>query len=183
VNVSERTEGIRAAIARGERTCDIARQFGVARTEVYHVRYPERRAAGIAVRDAVAKGLLTRPKRCERCNRQRKIHGHHPDYSKPLEVEWLCVHCHGLTHRRMVAGMVLEPFGFLRGQLCWMYEMPPHPLPVGYVVPKPRDAEHWKGATPPNRKAFNVWAAENEAHRLHNRARFARPAFKEARAK
>lgn len=26
------------------------------------------------------------------------MQGHHPDYSKPLEVEWLCPRCHGARH-------------------------------------------------------------------------------------
>ena len=29
----------------------------------------------------------------------RALHGHHEDYSQPLEVVWLCAPCHGLRHR------------------------------------------------------------------------------------
>lgn len=51
---------------------------------------------------AVQFGILKRPKRCERClknpgltkNGRSKLHGHHEDYTKPLEVKWLCVDCH-----------------------------------------------------------------------------------------
>lgn len=53
---------------------------------------------------AVAKGLLVRPVSCQRCGRipsPRKdgkscVQGHHHDYSKPLDVEWLCPTCHRL---------------------------------------------------------------------------------------
>lgn len=27
------------------------------------------------------------------------LHGHHHDYAKPLEIEWLCVACHVAEHR------------------------------------------------------------------------------------
>jgi hypothetical protein len=28
------------------------------------------------------------------------VHGHHPDYSKRLEVVWLCSVCHAAVHGR-----------------------------------------------------------------------------------
>lgn len=50
------------------------------------------------VRDAIKKGLLVRPSRCPKCGNPpagtRPIHGHHADYDKPLEVEWMCAKCH-----------------------------------------------------------------------------------------
>lgn len=36
---------------------------------------------------------------CERCGKQ-KSEAHHPDYSKPLEVIWLCRQCHAKEHRK-----------------------------------------------------------------------------------
>ena len=42
---------------------------------------------------------LLRPDKCEQCGKECKPHGHHPDYSKPKEVVWLCVSCHGKTRR------------------------------------------------------------------------------------
>lgn len=33
------------------------------------------------------------PKPCERCG-SKSDHKHHEDYSKPLEVVWLCRRCH-----------------------------------------------------------------------------------------
>lgn len=56
-----------------------------------------------AVRSRVAYALKTgRLKRqpCEVCG-AKDAEAHHPDYSKPLEVMWLCVPHHGAEHKRM----------------------------------------------------------------------------------
>jgi hypothetical protein len=50
------------------------------------------------VREAVADGRLIRPSRCSRCGHFGGIHGHHEDYSKPLDVVWLCSQCHHDRH-------------------------------------------------------------------------------------
>lgn len=47
---------------------------------------------------AIKSGKLTRPDRCERCGREGYVDGHHHDYSKPLDVEWLCRRCHMAHH-------------------------------------------------------------------------------------
>ena len=35
---------------------------------------------------------------CENCGSEDNIHGHHEDYYKPLEVNWLCAGCHKYLH-------------------------------------------------------------------------------------
>jgi len=51
---------------------------------------------------AIKKGTLIRPSQCSKCLKHNsevgKIEAHHPDYNKPLEVQWLCKKCHWLTH-------------------------------------------------------------------------------------
>lgn len=47
---------------------------------------------------ALARGALVRPSACDRCHRRGDVHGHHPDYDKPLEVDWLCPKCHRAVH-------------------------------------------------------------------------------------
>lgn len=49
---------------------------------------------------ALRRGEIRRPNRCENCGWERPIQAHHPDYSKPLFVHWLCSDCHGVTHRK-----------------------------------------------------------------------------------
>lgn len=41
---------------------------------------------------------VIRPTQCSKCFKMCKPHGHHPDYTKPLEVIWLCSICHGKEH-------------------------------------------------------------------------------------
>lgn len=66
-------------------------------------RYPEKAAARRAVNNALRSGRLSKPQRCERCGSETpspRLHGHHADYSEPLEVEWLCVTCHTAEHEQ-----------------------------------------------------------------------------------
>lgn len=48
---------------------------------------------------AVKRGEVMRPTRCTDCGEERRLHAHHPDYGRPLYVEWLCTRCHGRRHR------------------------------------------------------------------------------------
>ena len=48
---------------------------------------------------------IVRPSTCSRCGEKPKhgpIVGHHPDYTKPFEVDWLCMRCHSIVHNRTV---------------------------------------------------------------------------------
>lgn len=59
-------------------------------------KYPEKTAARNAVSNAVRDGLLhKRP--CERCG-SFDSEGHHDDYSRPLDVQWLCPKHHAERH-------------------------------------------------------------------------------------
>jgi hypothetical protein len=52
---------------------------------------------------AVNSGKLVRLP-CERCGAPPPTHGHHTDYSKPLDVIWLCRPCHAREHRKVRNG-------------------------------------------------------------------------------
>ncbi len=51
---------------------------------------------------AIRRGELVRPSACEKCQeparpeigQRGRITAHHEDYTKPLEVIWLCHECH-----------------------------------------------------------------------------------------
>jgi hypothetical protein len=60
-------------------------------------RNPEKRAAHIAVGNAVRDGRLVKLP-CEVCG--AKAQAHHDDYSKPLEVRWLCPPHHAEERRK-----------------------------------------------------------------------------------
>lgn len=47
------------------------------------------------VHTAVKNGTLKRGNSCMECGIECKTEGHHEDYSKPLDVIWLCRKCHG----------------------------------------------------------------------------------------
>ena len=55
--------------------------------------------ARTAVVNAVARGNLIRGP-CAVCGSTERIHGHHDDYDKPLDVIWLCPKHHGERHRK-----------------------------------------------------------------------------------
>lgn len=59
-------------------------------------RFPERVNAITLLNNALKSGRLTRQP-CEVCG-AAPAEGHHPDYSKPLEVRWLCRDCHKKLH-------------------------------------------------------------------------------------
>lgn len=63
------------------------------------VASPEQNRAHQKVYAATKRGVLSRPVECSRCGSSGfPIQAHHADYSKPLDVIWLCSPCHGALH-------------------------------------------------------------------------------------
>lgn len=54
--------------------------------------------ARTALGKALATGRVLRPSQCEGCGDVTRVQGHHHDYSKRLEVTWLCRKCHYGVH-------------------------------------------------------------------------------------
>jgi ribosomal protein S27AE len=59
---------------------------------------PLKKAATCIVNNAIRGGRLKKQP-CEKCGSTVRVHGHHDDYYKPLEVRWLCPKCHKAFHK------------------------------------------------------------------------------------
>jgi len=79
----------RRASVRRYATSDAGRQNAILRTKARRKKYPERVNAMNAVARALRRGILTKGP-CEVCATTTRIEAHHPDYTKPLDVMWLC---------------------------------------------------------------------------------------------
>jgi len=63
----------------------------------YRKRNPEKLKAQNELNYAIRSGRMER-KPCEVCGTDQRVHAHHHDYSKPLDVRWLCFVCHKKAH-------------------------------------------------------------------------------------
>jgi len=59
--------------------------------------HPEAYRAHNAVNNAIRDGKLQKQP-CWICSTDKNVHAHHSDYSRPLDVKWLCAKCHHRIH-------------------------------------------------------------------------------------
>ena len=59
------------------------------------------------IKQAVKNKTIKKPVCCEVCGQGKKLDAHHKDYTKPLEVMWLCRTCHKNLHK-IQKGDILE---------------------------------------------------------------------------
>lgn len=67
--------------------------------QAYRSRYPIKAAAHGIFQHAIREGRMEKQDFCSECGSTKKIEAHHDDYSKPLDVRWLCENCHKEWHR------------------------------------------------------------------------------------
>lgn len=66
----------------------------------YRKNNPDKLKAHNAINNAIRDGKVLKPSVCSICGiKDVKIHGHHYDYNKPLDVVWCCEQCHAEIHR------------------------------------------------------------------------------------
>lgn len=58
------------------------------------LRTPEKTRARALINTHVRRKKIRKPLNCEDCGLRFPLEAHHKDYSKPLDVEWLCHRCH-----------------------------------------------------------------------------------------
>lgn len=93
----------RASSMRGYKKCmatEAGRKMRSATQARHNARHPDRHRARRLLNHAVARENIFRQP-CEVCG-AKKVEAHHSDYSKPLDVRWLC-RMHHREHHRKVA--------------------------------------------------------------------------------
>lgn len=70
------------------------------RSSEWDNKNPEKRRAHDRAMYAVKTEKLFRPNFCSQCKKECKPHAHHEDYSKALDVIWLCQTCHFYLHHK-----------------------------------------------------------------------------------
>lgn len=68
------------------------------RANKWRKEHQQKQKAWEKLNDAIRYGKIERPKFCSKCKGEEKIEAHHFDYSKPLDVIWLCSSCHHKLH-------------------------------------------------------------------------------------
>lgn len=68
-------------------------------TKKYRQQNPIKMQAHNRVSKALANGRLSRGEACQECgDSESRLHAHHDDYLRQLDVRWLCAACHKAWH-------------------------------------------------------------------------------------
>ncbi|MHA2246060.1 MAG: hypothetical protein ACXADY_13940 [Candidatus Hodarchaeales archaeon] len=84
------------------------RQVVLERITKHKEMNPHKNKARMELAYAIEKRDIIRPEICSECRKSSdNIQAHHEDYSKPLDVQWLCPSCHNRLHFEMVRSNIL----------------------------------------------------------------------------
>lgn len=98
IDVRNRPKALVRAYERRRGQTSARRASQLVQQKAARALHPEKFKARSAVSNAIRSGRLVR-RPCRGCGSTSKVEGHHPDYSKPLDVVWLCDACHHAEHR------------------------------------------------------------------------------------
>lgn len=97
-NAKERNEQNKANYKKGMKDPEYRNRLAESRKRSAEKHF-EKRAANWTTSNAIRDGKLIRQP-CEVCG-DLKVDAHHDDYSKPLDVRWLCRPHHAVHHKNM----------------------------------------------------------------------------------
>ena len=80
---------------------EAGKKYALRQTRTCRAKYPEKNLARKRLLNAILSRKITRPETCSYCKIDCIPHGHHHDYSKPLDVVWLCRKCHNELHAKI----------------------------------------------------------------------------------
>lgn len=90
------------SIARNKKRAQVSPEKVRAEVKRHQEKNREKYLARQDLRRAVLRGKIIKPKCCKMCNKEAdRIEGHHTDYTKRLQVLWLCVDCHKQIHGKL----------------------------------------------------------------------------------
>lgn len=94
----------------------------------------ERVRANGLINKRLRDGKITRPTACMECRQSRRLMAHHPDYSRPAFIVWLCRPCHLKSHHSAEFGKRVAAKAFVAGgevvARC-SHIASPSPAPIG----------------------------------------------------
>jgi hypothetical protein len=91
-----RLKAIRYRAAGGKPSAEALRKG----QEKHRLKNPDKCRTRCRTYRAMLKGTITKKTECECCGATGRLHKHHVDYNKPLDIRWLCTKCHGVLHRK-----------------------------------------------------------------------------------
>lgn len=80
------------------------REYARKNRKIYIEKNFEKEKARRIINYFVQRKYVEKPKECSKCFKESKIEAHHPDYSKPWDVIWVCRECHLAIHKELKQG-------------------------------------------------------------------------------
>lgn len=77
----------------------LARKLWHQKNRLLDPKEKEKDAVRAYTRKKIKEGIIIKSSTCEKCGSEKNIHGHHDDYSRPLDIRWLCQSCHFSFHK------------------------------------------------------------------------------------